>query len=143
MTSAEEDAAQGRYERTDARALPLFSFALSLALIIAASMGICAWVAALLSPDSRAHEDASPLLELREPPPGPALQARPGGELAAVRAREEALLGRTAWIDPVNGIVRIPIERAMELVASEGWSGPRPATPQEAPAGDAGKDSER
>ncbi len=39
------------------------------------------------------------------------------GELAAIREQEEQKLSRYAWVDRERGIVRIPIERAMQLMA--------------------------
>ena len=41
-------------------------------------------------------------------------------ELAAFRAREDAILASYAWVDKEHGIVRIPVEEAMRLVAERG-----------------------
>jgi hypothetical protein len=41
-------------------------------------------------------------------------------DLKEFRASEEAILNNYSWIDPEKGIVRIPVSRAMELVAKEG-----------------------
>ncbi|MBZ0267670.1 hypothetical protein K8I85_05910 [bacterium] len=40
-------------------------------------------------------------------------------ELENVRAAQAALIHRTEWIDREAGIVAIPVDRAMELVAAE------------------------
>jgi hypothetical protein len=40
-------------------------------------------------------------------------------ELTRVRAQQEAELAGYAWLDEVNGVLRIPIDRAMELVVLE------------------------
>jgi len=50
--------------------------------------------------------------------PQPRLQAKPVDDLAEFRAEKEAILSRYAWIDRNNGIVRIPIDRAMDVAAS-------------------------
>lgn len=55
--------------------------------------------------------DESPLTRF----PQPTLQIDPRLDLLAVRRREEAELNTYGWIDRTNGIVRIPIERAMTL----------------------------
>ncbi len=50
-------------------------------------------------------------------------------EIADLRAREAELLGSYGWVDRTAGIVRIPIDRAMALVAVEGLParpGPNP-----------------
>lgn len=50
-------------------------------------------------------------------PPAPRLQTDPLAELRALRARERARLEGWAWVDREHGRARIPIERAMELLA--------------------------
>lgn len=47
------------------------------------------------------------------------VSTRPSPELEALRAEEEARLGRYQWVDRKAGIVRIPIERALELTLRE------------------------
>ncbi len=44
--------------------------------------------------------------------------AVPSEELVQLRSEQEALLGSYRWIDQANGVVGIPIERAMELEAA-------------------------
>ena len=52
-------------------------------------------------------------------PPEPRLQTNAPGELQRWRATEDEMLNRYEWIDREKGIVRIPITRAMELVAQQ------------------------
>jgi hypothetical protein len=52
--------------------------------------------------------------------PSPALQSNPSIDLQTYRSRAEHDLNTYAWIDRSRGIVRIPIERAMNLLASKG-----------------------
>jgi hypothetical protein len=59
-------------------------------------------------------------VERVEIPPAPLLQTSPREDLATVRAREDAVLDSYGWVDRSNGVVRIPIARAMDLVAREG-----------------------
>lgn len=47
----------------------------------------------------------------------------PRPSVAAALAEEESLLNQYRLVDPKNGVVRIPIERAMHLVVAE-LSGP-------------------
>lgn len=74
-----------------------------------------------------------PAPDLQPPPletaplPGPRLQVAPPRELQALRATEQANLHAYAWVDQERGVVRIPIERAKELVAERGW----PALPED------------
>jgi len=53
-------------------------------------------------------------------PPAPRLQALPEVELAELRAQEEAILGSYAWVEKDRGVVRIPIDEAMQIVAERG-----------------------
>ena len=53
-------------------------------------------------------------------PPEPRLQRAPVMALEEFRAGEEAILNDYGWVNPEKGIVRIPVERALELVAKEG-----------------------
>jgi len=53
-------------------------------------------------------------------PPGPRLQASPVQDMQEMLAAERRLLDHYAWVDPSAGVVRIPIERAMEWVATQG-----------------------
>ena len=62
------------------------------------------------------HELAS----TRELPPAPRLQARPAEEIARFRATVAAQSSEYGWIDAQAGVVRIPIERALELTVERG-----------------------
>jgi len=71
----------------------------------------------------------------------------PSRELLAIREREQENLHRYSFIDKEKGIVRIPIDRAMEILAAEFAAGKvsyntktYPAKP-EPPGGAAGGDS--
>jgi len=44
---------------------------------------------------------------------------RPSEDLQRLRARQLEQLGSYGWVDQNAGTVRIPVERAIELVASE------------------------
>ena len=53
-------------------------------------------------------------------PPPPRLQTYPFEDIKDLRRSEDPLLTRYEWIDQGAGTVRIPIERAMELLAERG-----------------------
>jgi len=53
-------------------------------------------------------------------PPEPRLQTNPRQDLSDMRAREEQALQSYGWVDKNAGVVRIPIERAMQLVVERG-----------------------
>lgn len=60
-------------------------------------------------------------------PPEPRLQSTPVKDLAAIRAEEDAVLNGYAWVDKEKGIVRIPVDRAIDILAQRGL----PARPGE------------
>jgi hypothetical protein len=62
----------------------------------------------------RHERPASPL------PPEPRLQVAPWSDMKAQKAYEDDLLHTYGWADRPGGRARIPIERAMEIVAERG-----------------------
>jgi hypothetical protein len=52
--------------------------------------------------------------------PQPQLQENEVLDLKAIRAAEDQVLHSYAWVDPEKGVVRIPIERAMDLLVERG-----------------------
>jgi hypothetical protein len=79
----------------------------------------------LRSFEGREEARQAPLTPIRQAtpqgdPPGPRLQTAPEEDMRALRAEEEALLGRAAWVDRQAGTVRVPIEIAIEMIAREG-----------------------
>jgi hypothetical protein len=55
---------------------------------------------------------------LAKPPANvPALEANQRGSLRELREQERAVLTEYAWIDPNAGVARVPIKRAMEILA--------------------------
>lgn len=61
------------------------------------------------------------LAKLTQEFPHPQLQIDNGdSDLAALHDREDLLLNHYSWVDESKGEVRIPIERAMELIAQQG-----------------------
>jgi hypothetical protein len=65
-------------------------------------------------------------------PPTPRLQVHPKDDLLRLRRTERQQLTSYAWIDRDRRIVRIPIDRALQLVTERGLDGwpPVPAAPQ-------------
>jgi hypothetical protein len=67
-----------------------------------------------------ARRDA--LIRPTQRPPAPRLQVDPAADLRAMRRSEDALLSRYRWVDRGNGVVGLPIERAIELTFERGLS---------------------
>jgi hypothetical protein len=87
-----------------------------------------------------AHQPATPaaseLTATPAVPPTPRLQTNPRLDLSEKREAEDAVLQTYGWVDRAAGTVRIPISRAMDLLAERG----RPA-PKSVPQGDTQADT--
>jgi hypothetical protein len=77
----------------------------------------------------------SPAQDARQLPPEPRLEETPASDLQEMRAAEEQVLTKYAWSDKENGIVRLPIDRAMDLIVQRGLPARKESGPQSAAAG--------
>jgi hypothetical protein len=69
--------------------------------------------------------------EITQSFPTPRVQTDDGNQdVADLHAREDLLLSNYTWVDQSKGTVRIPIERAMELIAQRGLPAVQPAQSQ-------------
>jgi hypothetical protein len=155
----EVDASAG-YERTDANVVGIVVFLTALAIFAAVTGLLCYGIGKVINahldkedgPNSKWTKTAdvrqlgnmpsSPELrnkvaELTQTFPTPRLQTDDGAQdIADLHAREDLLLSNYSWIDPSKGTVRIPIERAMELIAQRGLQVAPPAQVQPPMTGD-------
>ena len=60
----------------------------------------------------------SALVQRHELPPPPRLQIDPRADLDLLKLQNQEVLNSYGWVDRKQGIVRIPIERAIERVAN-------------------------
>ncbi|MFY9821142.1 MAG: hypothetical protein WAM82_07155 [Thermoanaerobaculia bacterium] len=65
-----------------------------------------------LSPVELAHPQA--------PPPAPLLQSDPVTDMTEMRLREDQELEHAAWIDRQQGVLRLPVADAIDVVAARG-----------------------
>ncbi len=107
------------HELTDLqpRAIAIFAAALAvvLVLVLFAARALFDFYALRQEASERRP---SPLTYLREPTPEPRLQIHGAQELQKMRAAEDAWLNGYGWIDQKAGIAHIPVDRAMELLAT-------------------------
>jgi hypothetical protein len=109
------------HEPYELRIAPVARFALALSAGTVLVLGLMRLVARVLGQEAREGAHAiHPLAAERELPPEPRLQETPALDLARFRAREEERLSTYGWVDRPSGVVHIPIERAMDIVAREG-----------------------
>jgi hypothetical protein len=77
---------------------------------------------ALLPAPSRPSKPA--LETVSQEPPAPRLEIDGRMNRAAIEGAAASRLTGYAWVDRSAGTARIPIERAMELLARQGWGEP-------------------
>ena len=76
----------------------------------------------LIEREARRDVPPSPLADSRPPIAGPRLQISPHRDLDEMLAAEQQILDTYGWVERDVGIVRLPIERAMDLIAERGIS---------------------
>lgn len=111
------------HETTDAEIGPLVRFALFLTatVILSALVGIGLYKYL----DEREQADKAgryPLAAgiVRPLPPPPRLQTYPFDDIKELRKAENKVLDHYAWVDQNAGVVQIPIERAIDVLAEKG-----------------------
>jgi hypothetical protein len=68
-------------------------------------------------------------IDARSLPPAPTLQRTPVLDLQRFRAAEDQVLNSYSWVDRQHGIVHVPIDVAMDLLARRGLPARRQAPP--------------
>jgi len=114
------------YETTDARIGPILGFAIGLAVFtVVVQLGL-AWLFDVFRADARRESRPLPALaeteRLQLPRdvdeiPKPRLQKSELADFQKQRQEEESLLHSYGWVDRDAGILRIPIEEAMRILA--------------------------
>ena len=128
---APQDGQREGYERSDADVRSLLKFGISLFLILVAVLISMKWMFFYFAKSQQLGPPASPFENARVLPPAPRLQVQPRVDLQAYCKDQLDELNTYGWVDPHNEVVRIPVDRAMDLTAQRGLPA-RPAA-SEAP----------
>jgi hypothetical protein len=107
-----------RHETTDVHVWAVGKFGVALALLCIASLGLLFAVFRYFQIRENTAEvkQIDPVRTF----PQPQLQTTPALDLKAIRDAEDRMLATYGWVDREKGIVRIPIERAIDLLAQRG-----------------------
>ena len=135
--SGRSPSAREGYEHRDAQVRIL---AWLLAALLASTLVVLGLMKALFgylaSQEDRHQPPPSTLAGARSSiPPEPRLQNTPFDELRRMRAEEDAALDSYGWVDRKAGIVRIPIEQALDIAMQGGTAGEAPPKPPESRPG--------
>jgi hypothetical protein len=116
------------YEIRDANPAALLGFLALLFLVLAATLFGTWLVFRYFAFAGREPNPGSSFANVRQVPPGPELQVDPREDLLKAYAEQQQLLENYSWADRKSGAVRIPIERAMDLLVQRGVPVLSPAT---------------
>ena len=96
-------------------------FAMSLAILLAGSLVLMAWLLDIfeVAPEGYGLRGA-PIAATPPRPPGPRLQTSPRGDMQEMRRAENAQLQSYGWVDRAAGIARMPIDQAIQMVLEQG-----------------------
>jgi hypothetical protein len=110
------------YEKRDVNIKGLFQFAFWMAVVLAVTMTGMSFA-------FKAFKKAEPLGATMSPmvtptdrmlPPSPRLQTQPHLELQDYCAVQQKEVSSYGWVNQESGVVRIPVDRAMELILARG-----------------------
>ena len=108
------------YETRDANVRAVVGFLVVLSLVLAFTAIVSWGMFKYFSASQANRAPASPFSETRQLPTGPQLQVNPREDLLRFRAEQEHALESYSWENRDDGTVRVPIERAMEMLLKQG-----------------------
>ena len=109
------------HETSDVNIRKILAVGSGLLLLTFLSMLAMVWVFDYMEQRQAGQDTPVPDFAVNRPlPPEPRLQVTPSQDLQAIRSAEDAELNSYGWVDKDQGVVRIPIDRAMELLLQHG-----------------------
>ena len=106
------------HETTDVNVWAVGKFAIGLVVVCVVSIALLFGLLKFFQ--SREETSVANTVEPTKMFPQPQLQKTPIPDLKAIRAEEDKLLNGYAWVDQSKGVVRIPVDRAIEVLAQRG-----------------------
>ncbi len=119
MDAKPVDHARG-HETRDASMRNVIAFGVALLVLIVAGLLVSEGVLRYYEVRQPLGPPASPFENVRALPPAPRLQVAPVEDLARYQAAQASALNSYGWVDQQAGVVRIPIDRAMNLLLERG-----------------------
>jgi hypothetical protein len=125
-------AASPSYETRDANVRGVIGFLVGLSLMLVFTALVCWGMFKYFSVSQASRATVSPFSETRQLPTGPQLQVNPRQDFLRFRAEQEHALESYSWESREDGTVRVPIERAMEMLLKQGLPVAPASSPDEA-----------
>jgi len=125
------------YEVRDANVMGLLQFAFWMAVVLAVTMVGMKYTFDYFKRDIPLGPTASPMVKEtdRVLPPSPRLQVQPRLELVQYCEAQQQQVNTYGWVNQQSGVVRLPVDRAMDLLLERGL--PARSTSDAAAAGSA------
>jgi hypothetical protein len=111
------------HEPTDADSRSITQFGIALTFLLVVSQLVLWWVFSSFSKRERNLSPPVPAIirtQAPKEPPEPRLQANPQSDMRKMLQEEDEVLNHYGWVDPDRGFVRLPVERALDIVAQRG-----------------------
>lgn len=122
--------AEARHESADVRVGVLAKLGVAvIVMTILVVFAVLFLFRSVVSRESRLEEPRSPLAASPTTYSGPALQVSPTDELQEMLAADRERLRSYGWVNREGGVVHIPIEHAIDLVAARGLPSREEETP--------------
>ena len=104
------------YEKRDVNVRAILYFVLGLFLVLVITLVSMRGLFGYFSATQNLGPGASPFDNSRALPPTPRLQVEPTVDMDQVRQSQEEMLNSYGWSDRASGTVRVPIDRAMDML---------------------------
>jgi hypothetical protein len=111
------------HETKDASILGIVVTGVGLAIGAALALAIVYGIFHFLSTQQITTAPPNPMAEtnVQQFPPAPRIAEHPDAEIKDLHAKEDSLLSTYGWTNKTAGVVRIPIDRAIELELQRGF----------------------
>lgn len=129
---------QPKFEERDVNVWAVGKFAIGLALVCVISLALLLGLFKFFENETggtKARVGRGIGVDASKLPPEPRLEVTPILDLEAMRVAEDQVLSSYAWIDRPHGVVGIPIDRAIDLLAQRGLPARQQNGPQSAASG--------
>lgn len=108
------------YEHRDADTSSLLKYGLGLVIVLIVVLFSMKGMFSYFAKSQPLGPPASPFENVRVLPPQPRLQVKPGADLRSYCSDQMRKLGTYGWVDQEKGVVRIPIDRAIDATIERG-----------------------
>ena len=118
------EAVKAGHEVGDVQLKPIYNFLIGLTLLSVVSFVVVYVVFQLFAGyKSRTSEKLTPMAQRQvgQLPPEPRLQVDALKEWVVFKAEQDSVVATYGWVDKGKGVVRLPLDRALEVMAEKPW----------------------